>query len=58
MIRQIRIRLAQWLLPRDLTTTGVGEQGKIVKMLSDSLKDVERLADYAAQLEGKLKEKS
>lgn len=58
MIRQIRIRLAHWFLPRDLTTTGVGEQDKIVKMLSDSLKDVERLADYAAQLEGKLKEKS
>lgn len=41
-----------------MTTTGVGEQDKIVKILSDSLKDVERLADYAAQLEGKLKEKS
>lgn len=54
MIRQIRIRLAHWLLPKDLTTTGVGEQTKLVDALRDALKEVSRLADYAAQLEGML----
>lgn len=54
MIRSFRIWLAQKTLPQGLTTTGTDEQTKLVNALRDALKEKDRLAEYASELEGKL----
>ena len=52
-MRNLRIRLAQWLLPSGLTTTGTGEQEKLVNALRDALREKDRHAVLAARAEGR-----
>lgn len=51
MIRQLRLWLAQKLLPKDLTTTGVGEQQKLLDTIREMEKRIETLAEHYADLE-------
>jgi hypothetical protein len=53
-MRNLRIWLAQRLLPVGMTTTGCLEQLKLVNALRDALKEKDRLAEYASELEGQL----
>lgn len=50
-MNQLRLWLAHKLLPKDLTTTGVGEQQKLLDTIREMEKRIDTLAERCADLE-------